>query len=189
MQFRLRLDDFFAAPAMARELSAREGVTVQDWTTNHGDFFRAVKMEKVMMFILLTFIIAVASFGIVSGLGMAVNTRKKEIAVLRTLGLPMGGVMTVFIVQGMAVAVPGVVVGLLLGVPAALYAPELMALLEHLVGISIVDGTYFSRIPTDVRVPDLTVIALVALLISFCATLYPSYRASRLNPAEALGYD
>ncbi len=187
--YRLRLQDIFAAPRVAGELLARGEVVVHDWTRTHGDFFRTVKMEKVMMFVLLSFVIAVAAFGIVSGLSMMVNTKRREIAVLRTIGLSGPGIMGVFVVQGMAIAVPGILAGLLLGVPLAWYAPELMAMVESLLGASMVAGTYFDQIPTDVRLPDLLAIALVALLISLCASLYPSWRASRLAPAEGLRYE
>jgi lipoprotein-releasing system permease protein len=186
---RLRLDDIFAAPGIAAELGANPEVTVADWTEVHGDFFETVRMEKIMMFVLLSFVIAIASFSIVSGLTMMVNSKRRDIAVLRTMGLPGSGVMMVFIVQGMGVATLGITVGILLGVPLAFYAPELMATVEQVVGVSIIEGTYFNRIPTDVRPFDVVVIAIVALTISFTATLYPSYRASQLNPASILRYE
>ncbi len=188
-QYRVRLRDIFAAPLLARELSADGEVSVRDWTTTQGDFFQTVKMEKIMMFVLLSFVIAVASFGIVSGLSMMVNTKKKEIAVLRTIGLSAHGVMAVFVVQGMAIAVPGLILGMLLGMPLALYITDLMAVIESIGGASMVKGTYFDQIPTDLRLADQLVILLVTLLISLGATLYPSYQASRLSPAEGLRYE
>ena len=188
-QYRVRLRDIFAAPLIAKALADSGEVTVSDWTATQGDFFQTVKMEKIMMFVLLSFVIAVASFGIVSGLSMLVNTKQKEIAVLRTMGLSSFGIMAVFVVQAMTIAVPGIILGLLLGIPLALYIPEVMTIIESMGGGSMVKGTYFEQIPTELRLADQGVILLVTLLISLGAALYPAYRAARLSPVEGLRYE
>ncbi len=188
-QYRVRLRDIYAAPLIAKALADSGEVTVSDWTATQGDFFQTVKMEKIMMFVLLSFVIAVASFGIVSGLSMLVNTKQKEIAVLRTMGLSSFGIMAVFVVQAMTIAVPGIILGLLLGIPLALYIPEVMTIIESMGGGSMVKGTYFEQIPTELRLADQGVILLVTLLISLGAALYPAYRAARLSPVEGLRYE
>ena len=185
---RVTLDDVFAAPTLTARLIAG-GYKATDWTRQYGDFFRAVRMEKIMMFVLLSFVIAVASFSIVAGLSMMVESKKRDVAVLRTMGLAPVSIMQIFLVQGLGVALSGVLAGLVIGVPLAFFTPELMSIVQSWLGVSIVEGTYFDRVPVDVRLPDLLVIVLAAFLISFAATLYPSYRASRLHPAEVLRYE
>ena len=185
---RIMLDDIFAAPTLTARLIAA-GYEATDWTRQYGDFFRAVRMEKIMMFVLLSFVIAVASFSIVAGLSMMVESKKRDMAVLRTMGLAPAGIMKIFLVQGMGVALSGVLAGLMVGVPLAFFTPELMSMVQSWLGVSIVEGTYFTRVPVDVRLPDVLVIVLAAFLISLAATLYPSYRASRLHPAEVLRYE
>ena len=139
-----------------------------------------------MMFVLLTFVIAIASFSIVSGLTMLVATKRRDIAVLRTMGMTEQGVLKVFLVQGLGLATVGVASGCVLGLILAAYAPSVMGMVEELTGFSIVAGTYFDQIPTDIRWPDILVIAIVTFLISFAATLYPSWRAAKLQPAAIL---
>jgi lipoprotein-releasing system permease protein len=185
---RVKLANIFAAPMLARQLDA-DGLTVTDWSDRYGDFFETVRMEKIMMFILLSFVIAVASFSIVSGLSMLVDSKRRDIAVLRTMGMSESGVLAVFLVQGISVALTGIVVGLILGIPLAHYTPAIMGSLETIFGFSIVEGTYFDQIPTDVRWPDVAVIVVVAFVISLLATLYPSIKASRLQPAAILRYE
>ncbi|MBL6689319.1 MAG: FtsX-like permease family protein [Pseudomonadales bacterium] len=182
---KLTLDNIFDAPALAEDLS-RQGYEVSSWVDEFGDFFQTVWMEKVMMFVLLTFVIAIASFSIVSGLTMLVSTKRRDIAVLRTMGMTERGVLKVFLVQGLGLAVVGVASGCVLGLVLAAYAPAVMGIVEELTGFSIVAGTYFDQIPTDIRWPDVLVIALVTFLISFAATLYPSWRAAKLQPAAIL---
>jgi lipoprotein-releasing system permease protein len=185
---RLTVHDLLEAPLHARQLNMA-GIQAHDWTMRYGDFFRAVRMEKIMMFVLLSFVIAVASFSIVSGLSMLVDSKRRDIAVLRTMGMSERGVLGIFVIQGMLVAGLGVFVGLLLGLPLAVYAPEIMDFIYQFFGFSIIEGTYFDRIPTDVRTADVTSVILVALVISFVATLYPAIRAARLDPAAVLRYE
>ncbi len=185
---RLTLNDLFAAPPMAASLR-QAGLSATSWDDEFGDFFRTVRMEKVMMFVLLTFVIAIASFSIVSGLTMMVASKKRDIAVLRTMGMTERGVLQVFLVQGLGIAAIGVLIGVVVGILLANYAPAAMALVEELTGFSIVAGTYFDQIPIDIRWPDIVMIAIVTFAISFGATLYPSFRAARLNPAAVLRYE
>lgn len=182
---KLTLDNIFDAPEIAEGLS-QQGYEVRSWVDEFGDFFQTVWMEKVMMFVLLTFVIAIASFSIVSGLTMLVATKRRDIAVLRTMGMTERGVLKVFLVQGLGLALVGVTSGCVLGLVLAAYAPAVMGVVEELTGFSIVAGTYFDQIPTDIRWPDILVIALVTFLISFAATLYPSWRAAKLHPAAIL---
>lgn len=185
---KVTLDNLFSAPQVAADLE-KLGYRTSTWVDDFGDFFQTVWMEKVMMFILLTFVIAIASFSIVSGLTMLVATKRRDIAVLRTMGMTEQGVLRVFLVQGLGLAFVGVASGCVLGLVMAVYVPGVMGLVEELTGFSIVAGTYFDQIPTDIRWPDITVIAIVTFLISFAATLYPSWRAAKLHPAAVLRYE
>jgi len=185
---RVTFSDVFAASRMAGELK-RKGLEVEVWTERHGDFFETVKMEKVMMFVLLSFVIAVASFSIVAGLSMLVDAKRRDIAVLRTMGLTEGEVMRLFLAQGAMITSLGIVSGIVVGLPLAWYAPDLMSMIETLLGFSIVEGTYFDRIPTDPRAADIAAIVAVTAVIGMAATLYPALRASRLPPAQILRYE
>jgi lipoprotein-releasing system permease protein len=187
--YRLKLEDIFSAPLIASRLSQSPGVKVSDWTEDYGDFFRTVKMEKIMMFLLLSLIVGIAAFSIVSSLSMLVKEKQSDIAVLRTCGLSTRGVMLIFIAQGALIGVCGVLLGTLVGVPLAYHVPDIVSQLESLVGGRILAGTYFDSIPTDVRYYDIAVVMLVSLLISLAATVYPAYRAASLRPAEVLRYE
>jgi lipoprotein-releasing system permease protein len=185
---RITLDDIFMAPLVEQQLED-SGYPVTSWTDQFGDFFRTVRMEKIMMFVLLSFVVAIASFSIVSGVTMMVATKRRDIAVLRTMGLSEWGVFRIFLVQGVGIGGAGVCTGLLLGVPLAFNIPSIMLFVDSVIGFSIVEGTYFSEIPSDVRLSDIVVIAIVTFTISFVATLYPSYRATKLHPAQVLQYE
>lgn len=188
--WRVTLHDIFRAPAFAAEAMKQQGVTgVSTWTDDYGDFFRTVRMEKIMMFVLLTLIVAIAAFNIVSGLSMMVKEKQADIAVLRTLGLSPGQVMQTFVIQGAIVGVAGTLIGMVIGLPLAYWVGTVVRFFEDLSGTRLLAGTYFDRVPSDLRTPDFAVIVLVSLLISLLATLYPSYRASRLRPAEVLRYE
>ena len=185
---RITLEDIYQAPRLTRILR-EEGYLVEDWTERYGSFFETVRMEKIMMFFVLSFVIAVASFSIVAGLSMLVNTKRREIAALRTMGMNQSDILKLFFVQGSMITVAGVSVGLVLGLPLALYAPDVIGIFESALGFSLVEGTYFDRIPTDPRLPDTLTILIVATLIGCLATIYPARKAARLAPAEILKYE
>ncbi len=189
-QVRVTLDNVFLTSVISGAIKSALGEhRIQDWTSEFGDFFETVKMEKVMMFLLLTLIVAIAAFNIVSGLSMMVKEKSSDIAVLRTLGLSSRQVMQIFMIQGSLVGAAGVLLGLLVGVPLAWYVPEVVGFFEALFGGKVLAGTYFSAVPTDVRWIDILVIACVSLSIAILATIYPAYRASKLLPAEILRHE
>jgi len=185
-------DIYRAAPVMA-ELgqSLGEDYRVRDWSQTQGSLFQAVKMEKVMISVLLGIIIAVAAFNIVSSLVLMVADKRSDIAVLRTLGMSARQIMVTFVVQGSAVGVAGTAIGTLLGCLLAIYIGPLVAGIENLLGLHIFDpSVYFiSRLPSQLQWQDVLSICGVALLLSFLATLYPAYRAAKIEPAEALRYE
>jgi lipoprotein-releasing system permease protein len=191
LTWRVTVGNIFLAPAVAQDIRALGGsvLSVEVWTDEYGDFFETVRMEKIMMFILLTLIVAIAAFNIVSGLSMMVKEKQADIAVLRTLGLAPSRVMQVFVIQGTLVGVLGTIGGMLIGVPLAVYIPEVIGFFEDLVGARMLAGTYFDRVPSDVRPADLVVIVLVSLGLSLAATLYPAWRAAQLHPADVLRYE
>ena len=190
---RLRLDDLFAARGVARELMARlpQNVFASDWTRSHANFFRAVEIEKRMMFIILTLIILVAAINIISTLVVAVTDKQADIAILRTLGAAPGSVMQVFIVQGMVIGIVGTLIGAGLGIVTALNIDVIVPAIENALSIKFLskDVYLIPELPSDLQAGDVGSIVLMALGLSFFATLYPSWRAARLNPAEALRYE
>ena len=190
---RLRLDDLFAARSVARELMARlpQNVFASDWTRSHANFFRAVEIEKRMMFIILTLIILVAAINIISTLVVAVTDKQADIAILRTLGAAPGSVMQIFIVQGMVIGVAGTLIGAGLGIVTALNIDVIVPAIENAFSIKFLskDVYLIPELPSDLQAGDVGWIVLMALGLSFFATLYPSWRAARLNPAEALRYE
>ena len=190
---RLRLDDMFAAPAVARALapSMPEDVEVRDWSRNHANFFRAVAIEKRVMFIILTLIVAVAAFNIVSAQVMAVTDKRADIAILRTLGAAPSSVMAIFMVQGALIGVIGTLIGVVGGVLLALNIETVVPAIERTFHIQFLDKSvyYISDLPSDLQSGDVVTIALIALALALVATLYPSFRAARVNPAEALRYE
>jgi lipoprotein-releasing system permease protein len=190
---RLRLDDLFAARSVARDLMAKASsdLYATDWTRSHANFFRAVEIEKRVMFIILLLIVAVAAFNIVSTLVMLVTDKQSDIAILRTLGASPGSVVQIFMVQGVLIGVIGTIAGVVLGVLLGFNVDTVVPFVENLLGFKFLakDIYYISDLPSDVQLRDVTTIALVSLALSFVATLYPSWRASRVNPAEALRYE
>ena len=190
---RLKLRDLFAAPRLSRELADKlpETFVARDWTQDHASYFRAVQIEKTAMFVILTLIVAVAAFNIVSMLVMVVTDKQADIAILRTLGLTPLGVMGVFMVQGVAIGLVGTLLGLIGGVALAKNVDVVVPLIERLFSIKILapDVYLISDIPSKVQWNDVTVIGLVAFGLATLATLYPAWRAARTQPAEALRYE
>ena len=190
---RLKLDDMFAAPRVANELLSVLPVDtdVRDWTRNHANFFRAVAIEKRMMFIILTLIVAVAAFNIVSAQVMVVTDKKADIAILRTLGAAPKSILAIFMIQGMLIGVIGTVIGVVTGVLTALNIDVIVPAIERALHVQFLDKTvyYISDLPSDLQNGDVVTVAAIALLLALAATIYPSWRAARVNPAEALRYE
>ncbi|MBR6976164.1 MAG: lipoprotein-releasing ABC transporter permease subunit [Ottowia sp.] len=190
---RLRLADMYRAPQVTKELAASvtDPVLLLDWTHQNRTWFAAVQLEKRMMFIILTLIVAVAAFNLVSTLVMTVQDKRADIAILRTLGASSGSIMKIFVVQGALVGVAGTLMGLALGLAVAFNVETLVPALERLLGMSFLpkDIYVISQVPSDPRAADIVPVTLTALALAFVATLYPSWRASRVNPAQALRYE
>lgn len=190
---RLKLDDLFKAPQVSRELAESiPGVyLVRDWTKHHANFFRAIKTEKTVMFVILLLIVAVAAFNIVSTLVMVVTDKTTDIAILRTLGATPRTVMGIFMVQGTVIGFIGTAMGLLGGVTLALNVETIVPALENLLGAQFMpaDVYYISDLPSELHWDDVIKITVVSFGISILATLYPAWRASRTQPAESLRYE
>tara|TARA_R110002072_G_scaffold3830_6_gene27374 strand:+ start:50539 stop:51711 length:1173 start_codon:yes stop_codon:yes gene_type:complete len=182
-QSRVTLKDIFSVNAY---LAQSDGTAVSTWYDEFGDFFETVRMEKMMMFLLLTLIVMIAAFNTVSGLSMMVKEKQAEIAVLRTMGLGKHEVTTVFVVQGALIGLLGITLGLALGLPLAYHVTEIVGFVENLLGGRMLAGTYFDRVPSDVRLVDVVVIGAISLLITLASTLYPALRAAKVDPAVAL---
>jgi lipoprotein-releasing system permease protein len=190
---RLKVDDIFSAPRIARELAAtiNADAWLSDWTKSHANFFRAVQIEKTMMFIILSLIVAVAAFNLVSTLVMAVTDKEADIAILRTLGARPRSIMAMFVIQGALVGFIGLGLGVVGGVALALNIDVVVPAIERLFGIQFLskDVYYISDLPSDLQWSDVWGVTLIAFALALLATLYPSWRASRVNPAEALRYE
>src|SRR3954451_7432315 len=190
---RLKLDDMYAAPSVARELLSvmPMDAEIRDWTRNHANFFRAVAIEKRVMFIILTLIIAVAAFNIVSAQVMVVTDKQADIAILRTLGAAPSSVMAIFMIQGALIGIIGTLIGVVGGVLLALNVETVVPAIERTLHIQFLDKSvyYISDLPSDLQSPDVITIASIALVLALIATLSPSFRAARVNPADALRYE
>jgi lipoprotein-releasing system permease protein len=189
----LKLADQQQARAVAEELQVSLGrsVWVRDWTRTNRNWFEAVKIEKTMMFIILTLIVAVAAFNLVSTLVMTVTDKRADIAILRTLGASPRSIMGIFMVQGAASGIIGTLGGLALGLAVAFNIDVIVPALERLLNASFLPSSVYliSKMPSDPQSSDIVPITLISLLLAFVATLYPSWRASRVQPAEALRYE
>lgn len=190
---RLKLADVEQAPAVRRQLAEQLGgaYRIRDWTMEHANFFRALEIEKRVVFIVLLLIIAVAAFNIVSTLVMIVTDKQPDVAILRTLGLSPAGIMRVFMVQGTVIGVVGTLLGGVLGVITALNVDTLIPAIENLFNTELfpVDVYLITGFPAQMRWADVSRIIVAALAMSFLATLYPAWKASRVHPAEALRYE
>ena len=194
---RLQFDNLFEAPQLirpiAQEVSTSLGLPIrfQDWTRTQGNLFEAIQLEKTMIALLLTLIIAVAAFNIVSTLVMVVTDKRADIAILKTIGLSPVSVMGVFIVQGTLVGVIGTTVGVFLGVPLALSITDILGFLESVFGFYLFNpSAYFiSDLPSELRWSDVGLVAGLSIGLSIVATLYPALKASRIVPAEVLNHE
>jgi lipoprotein-releasing system permease protein len=189
----LKLKDAQQARAVAAELAEAlgPGIAVRDWTRTNRNWFDAVQVEKRMMFIILTLIVAVAAFNLVSTLVMTVTDKQADIAILRTLGASPRSIMGIFMVQGAMSGVLGTIGGLGLGLLVAFNIDVIVPAIERLLGVSFLPGSIYliSKMPSDPQAADIVPIGLISLVLSLVATLYPSWRASRVQPAEALRYE
>ncbi|MBN8486904.1 MAG: lipoprotein-releasing ABC transporter permease subunit, partial [Burkholderiales bacterium] len=189
----LRLDDVQQARRVGVALVDRlgPGVMVRDWTRTNAAWYDAVQIEKRMMGIILTLIVAVAAFNLVSTLVMTVTDKRADIAILRTLGASPRSIMGIFVVQGATAGVIGTLSGVLLGLLVAFNVGTIVGGIERLLGVAFLPGSIYviTRMPSQPLAADIVPIALISLTLAFLATLYPSWRASRINPAEALRYE
>ncbi len=190
---RLKVADMQRAPEVASELSTmlKGDLYLRDWSQQNRNWFAAVQTEKRMMFIILTLIIAVAAFNLVSTLVMTVTEKQADIAILRTLGASPRSIMKIFIIQGGLVGLLGTAIGVTLGVSVALNIDVIVPFIERMLGVQFLprDVYLISSLPSDLRWPDVFRIGGIAVVLAFLATLYPSWRAARVRPAEALRYE
>ena len=190
---RVKIKQVDSAPRVAQELAQGlpRDAYVTDWTKQNVNYFRAIQIEKRMMFIILTLIIAVAAFNLVSTLVMAVTDKHPDIAILRTLGASPASIMKIFIVQGVVVGTLGTVIGVVGGIVTALNIDVIVPAIEHAFNFQILSREvyYISELPSDLHAAEVFYVALMSLALSFLATLYPSWSAARVNPAEALRYE
>ena len=191
---RLQFDDVFAAPGGIKTLAANldsERYRFSDWTVENASYFRAIRIEKTMMSIILLLVVAVAVFNIVATLMMVVTDKRREIAILRTLGLKPKSVVRIFMIQGVVIGWVGALTGVGLGILLARNVGTIMPKLEALFGFQVLpaDVYYISQLPSDLHTADVLFIALAAFVLSAIATIFPSRRAAKVEPAEALRYD
>ena len=190
---RFRADDVMEAPAIAARLKARtdSSLVTSDWTVENASYFRAIRLEKMMMSLILSLIIGVAAFNIVASLVMVVTDKTNDIAVLRTLGMRANGIVLIFFIQGAMIGWAGAFIGVLLGVVLAINVPTIVPFLERLFGFQIMPGDvyYVTRIPSILETADVVIIAAAAFVLTSLATLYPARRAALVNPAAALRYE
>lgn len=190
---RVRLDDLMQARAVASTWvsSLPAGLAIADWTRQHANLFRAVEIEKRVMFIILTLIVAVAAFNLVSTLVMAVTEKQADIAILRTLGAQPRSILAIFMLQGSIIGLAGTLLGTILGVLVASHVQVIVPFLERTFGVVFMDKSVYQipSVPSELRWPDVRQIVLVSIVLSLLATVYPAWRAAKTHPAEALRYE
>jgi lipoprotein-releasing system permease protein len=190
---RLKFADAFAAPSLAPQVATAlgGGFTVSDWTLEHASYFRAIRIEKTMMTLIMLLIVAVAAFNIVAALVMVVTDKRTDIAILRTIGAKPRTIVGVFMTQGVVIGWLGTALGIATGVAVALNVETIAPWLERTFGFQIMDADvfYITRIPSDLQAADVILVSIVAFLLTVLATVYPAIRAARTQPAEALRYE
>jgi len=190
---RVTLDDPYQASEISTEMAADFDYRyfVSNWTLQHKAFFRALQLERTMVFMVLFLIVAVAAFNIVSTLVMVVTDKRADIAILRTLGLSPKKVMGIFFVQGVTSGIVGTLIGAVAGILTALNLGNIIGFLEKLLGFQVFPQSVYiiTDFPAELRFDDVIVVVIVSIVISMLATLYPAWRASKTQPAEALRYE
>ena len=190
---RLTVTDIYKSYEIVRELALSTGdqLLIDDWTQRHINFFRSIQITKSILFIILLLIVAVAAFNIVSTLVMVVRDKRNDIAILRTIGMLPTTVIKIFIVQGSIIGITGTVLGVLLGVTIAVNLEQVVMFIENIFTIKVLasDVYFISDLPSEVRIADVMIIALIAIIMSILSTLYPAWSASRIIPSEVLRYD
>jgi lipoprotein-releasing system permease protein len=190
---RVKFNDVMSAPARSAALQAAlgHGVEVKDWSREHAAYFRAIRIEKTMMSLILMLVVAVAAFNIVAALVMVVNEKRSDIAILRTLGMTQRGVVGVFLTQGLVIGAIGTLLGLALGVAVAANVSTIVPFLEHVFGFHVMDPTvyYITAIPSELRPDQIVTITTIAFVLTVVATIYPAVRGAATEPAEALRYE
>ena len=190
---RLKTNNILKAPIISREIVAQlpGRYWVVDWTQRHANFFRALKTEKTVMFVILLLIVAVAAFNIISTLVMMVSDKQSDIAVLRTLGASPGSILKIFMIQGTIIGVVGIAMGVIGGVWLASNVETIVPAIESMIGQKFLsaDVYYISDLPSDMHWNDVITISIVAFVLCLLATIYPALRAAKTQPAEALRYE
>ncbi len=190
---RLKLTDLYQAPQISRNIAASLPgyYRVIDWTQYHATLFRAIKIEKTMMFIILSLIVAVAAFNIVSTLVIVVNNKNADIAILRTLGASSGQIMRIFIFQGSIIGVVGTLLGLITGILTVLNINTIVPFIESILGVKFLSADVYliTELPAHLSWPDVGLITCIAFFLTIVATIFPAWRASCVKPAEALRYE
>ena len=190
---RLQVDDIYSAPTVVRDAATAigGGVRVSDWTRRHSAFFRSIQVTKSILFVILSLVVAVAAFNIVSTLVMVVNDKRQDIAILRTAGATPKSVMSIFVWQGALIGVIGTAAGLALGIVLALNLERLIAIVESAFGIKLLaaDVYFISDLPSELLLRDIVNVGGIAVALSLVSTLYPSWRAANTPPADSLRYD